>query len=70
MSSNGGSYTSHFLQLYRQHLEYNVIYNILITKYNILSYFRHVDDTLILYENTRTDTDHILLEINNVPKNP
>jgi hypothetical protein len=48
-----------FSDLYLQHLEHNEIHNILI-KYNILGYFMYVDDILILYENTHTDIDHML----------
>lgn len=57
-----GAPTSAFFQncTYNTQNTVNEIYNIL-TKYNILSYSRYVNNILILYENIHTDTDHMLL---------
>jgi hypothetical protein len=46
-----------------QNLEHNQMYNIL-TKYNIIGYFRYVDDILIIYDINKTHIDTMINEFN------
>jgi hypothetical protein len=51
-------------ELYLQHLEHTVIYDILI-KHNITGYFRYVD-VLIVYDSDKTDISEVLNSFNTV----
>jgi hypothetical protein len=52
-------------EIYLQYVEFNYIVDI-ITKYNILGYFRYVDDILIICDSTNTDIYSVLNEFNKI----
>jgi len=56
-----GAHTSSVLsELYLEFMEHDKLYTILLQK-NILGYFRYVDDILIVYNDSNTDTDKALV---------
>jgi hypothetical protein len=55
-------------EIFIHNLEHNKIYQT-IKKHNVLNYFRYVDDTLIIYDETKTDIDNVLTGFNNLYKN-
>jgi hypothetical protein len=55
-------------EIYLQNLENNQIYHIL-TKHNTLNYFRYVDDTLLIHDETKTSIYNVPTEFNNLHKN-
>jgi hypothetical protein len=54
-------------EIYLQNLKHNQIYHIL-TKHNILNYFRYVDDTLLTHAETKNNTDNVLTKFSNLQK--
>jgi hypothetical protein len=55
-----GAPTSSILsEFYLQHLENSKIYDILLN-FNIMGYFRYVDDLLIIYNERKTDIEDLL----------
>jgi len=52
-------------EIYLQHLEHSRIADILI-KYNVIGYFRYVDDILIIYNEKSTDINEIHKTLNNL----
>jgi hypothetical protein len=48
-----------------QHLEHTIIYKIL-EKYQIIDYYRYVDDILIIYNEHHTNTDNTIDEFNKI----
>jgi hypothetical protein len=60
-----GAPSSAFLsETYLQYIEFKYIIDI-ITKYNILGYFRYIDD-LIIYDSMNTDIHSVLNEFNQI----
>jgi hypothetical protein len=59
----GAPSSSTLCELYLQHLEHALIYDILI-KQNITGYFRYVDDVLIVYDSDKTDISEVLNSFN------
>jgi hypothetical protein len=59
----GAHTSSTFSELFLQYIEQTALYNILI-HYNILGYFRYVDDILIVYDTSLTDIDSVLNSFN------
>jgi hypothetical protein len=57
-----------FAETFIQFLEHTVIYKIL-EKHQIIDYYRHVDDILIIYNSEHTDTQNTLKELNTVHPN-
>jgi hypothetical protein len=65
-----GAPTSAILsQIFLQHLEHKDTLSIL-SKHHLDSYNRYVDDILIIYNNTRTNTEEVLVEFNMIYKKP
>jgi hypothetical protein len=61
-----GAPTSAILaETYLQYLEHNHTYTTLI-KHQIIGYFRYVDDILIIYNNSKTHIDAMLMEFNTI----
>jgi len=60
----GAPSSSILSELYFQYIEHTAIFDTL-TKFNILGYFRYVDDILLVYDNTTTDIQDVLHEFNN-----
>jgi hypothetical protein len=61
-----GAPTSSILsEIYMQHLENTIIYDIL-REFKIEGYFRYVDDILILYKETTTNIEEVLNSFNNI----
>jgi len=61
-----GAPTSSILsEFYLQHLENSKIYDILLN-FNIMGYFRYVDDLLIIYNERETDIEDLLYYFNNI----
>jgi hypothetical protein len=59
-----GAPTSSILaETYIQYMEHTQIYPILV-KQQIITYFRYVDDILILYDQNKTNIDHTIKEFN------
>jgi hypothetical protein len=59
-----GAPTSAILaEIYIKHIEHKKIYPILI-KYQIIGYFRYVDDIFIIYDQRKTNIDETLTEFN------
>jgi hypothetical protein len=58
-----GLATPTFSETYLQYTEHRTIYEILL-KYNILAYFRYVDDILIAYDTNKTDITEVLNSFN------
>ena len=52
-------------EYYLQHLENSKIYDILLN-FNIVGYFRYVDDLLTIYSERKTDTEDLLFCFNNI----
>jgi hypothetical protein len=52
-------------EIYLQHLEHNQIQD-LLTKHEIISYHRYVNDILLVYNILRTDINKTLIEFNNI----
>jgi hypothetical protein len=64
-----GAPTSSLLsEVFLQSLEHSSVYKILI-EHNIISYFRYVDDILIVYDNQVTGIAHTLSLFNNIHPN-
>ena len=64
-----GAPTSSILsEFYLQHLENSKIYDILLN-FNIMEYFRYVDDLLVIYNERKTDTEDLLYSFNNIAPN-
>lgn len=55
--------SSVFSEIYLQHVEYTVIYDILLRN-NIFGYFRYVDDILIAYIDSTTDIHDVFNSFN------
>jgi hypothetical protein len=53
-----------FSEIYLQHIEHKIIYEILL-KHNILGYLRYVDDILIIYDKKKTVITDVLNNFNN-----
>jgi hypothetical protein len=63
-----GAPTSAILaEIYIQNMEHAQIYDILI-KQHIISYFRYVDDILIVYGSKKTNIDEAINEFNKLQK--
>jgi len=61
-----GAPTSSILsEFYLQHLENSKIYDILIN-FNIIGYFRYVDDLLIIYNEKKTNIEDLFYCFNNI----
>ena len=61
-----GAPTSSILsEFFLQHLENSQIYDILLN-YNIVGYFRYVDDLLIIYNEWKTDIEELLCRFNDI----
>ena len=61
-----GAPTSSILsEFYLQHLENSKIYDILLN-FNIVGYFRYVDDLLVIYSERKTDIEDLLYWFNNI----
>jgi hypothetical protein len=52
-------------EVHLQHLEHTEIIKI-ITQHNILGYFRHVDDILMIYGENSTDIHEVHIAFNNI----
>jgi hypothetical protein len=63
--ANGAPMLSILSEFYLQHLENSKICNLLL-KFNIVGYFRHVDDLLIVYNVNKTDIEDLLNCFNNL----
>jgi hypothetical protein len=50
-------------EVYIQHMGHKQLYPILI-KYQIIGYFRYIDDILIIYNQNKTNIDETLVEFN------
>jgi hypothetical protein len=61
----GAPTPSIFYEIYLQLIENTAIYDILV-KQQIIGYFRYVDDVLIEYNKTTTNTDDLLNTFNNL----
>ena len=60
-----GAPTSSVLsEIYLQFMEHNKLYTILLQN-NILGYIRYVDDILIVYNDSNTDSDKLLVHSHN-----
>jgi hypothetical protein len=64
----GAPSSSIFSQIFLQFLEHNVILKIL-SDHNIFSYYRYVDDILIIYNHTTTNIEQVLDAFNNICNN-
>jgi hypothetical protein len=64
----GAPTSSIFSEFYVQFLEDSKIYNLLLN-YNILGYFRYVEDTLILYNGSTTEIEDLLNDFNSLTAN-
>jgi len=60
----GAPTSSIFSEFYLQHQQYSRIYD-LLRNHNITGYFRHVDDILIIYDESTTNTKGLLHCFNN-----
>ena len=61
-----GAPTSSILsEVYLQHLENSKIYDILLN-FNVMGYFRYVDDLLVIYNERKTDIEDLLWFFNNI----
>jgi len=60
----GAPSSSILSELYLQYTEHTVIIDILL-KYDILGYFRYVDDILLVYDTTKTNIQDVLNDFNN-----
>ena len=65
----GAPTSSIFSEIYLQFIENTVIYDIL-TKHNIIGYFRYVDDILIIYKDEHTGIHLVLDLFNNASPTP
>ena len=63
--SSGPQRSAVLSEIYLQHLEHSKIADIL-TKHNVISYFRYVDDVLIIYNEKITDIHEIHRAFNNL----
>jgi hypothetical protein len=59
----GAATSSILAEIYIQNMEHTQIYPILI-KQQIIAYFRHVDDILIIYDQSETNIYHTFNEFN------
>jgi hypothetical protein len=61
-----GAPTSSVLsEIYLQFIEYTTIFNIL-TQQKIISYYRYVDDTLLVYDTQLTEKEQVLHQFNRI----
>ena len=61
----GAPISSILSEFYLQHLENSKIYDILLN-FNIMGYFRYVDDLLIIYNERETNIEDLLYYFNNI----
>jgi hypothetical protein len=61
----GAPTSSIFSEIYIQHIENRIISDILL-KYNIVGYFRYVDDILIVYNKDKTNLYDVFNVLNNI----
>jgi hypothetical protein len=64
----GAPTSSIFSEFYLQFLENSKIYNLLLN-YNIVGYFRYVDDILIVYNDSTTEIEDLLNDFNSLTAN-
>jgi hypothetical protein len=60
----GAPTSSLFSEVFLQNLEHNRICKILVEN-KVVTYFRYVDDILIVYDKQKTDITHVLALFNN-----
>jgi hypothetical protein len=59
--------SSILLEIFIQNLEHKQILHVL-TKHNILNYFRYIDDIVIIYDKRRTNINNVLFKFSNLYK--